>query len=311
MSENKLNIILNGTSYEELKESADKIVDEPRAKDEIDKEISSLCKNGDIEKYITVEETRFNTFKKEYTSADVLNDRIFSEDKELEKMRASLDELKDIPEKYLKISNPEEHLDSLEKSLKAKQEDYRKSFENKTDCSKELEKYKEDLHNAPAEELEKAEREFNEAKDLLNHWLHIKEVFSELKESIKNNPMKDIADSFAHYLSVISDGRVSTELPDADKLNIEIFSSDKLLDYGKLSEGTKETVSLAFRLAVLDHLFPDGGVIVFDDPFTDMDDDRTKQSCALIKECAARHQVIFLTCKEECAEMLGSNMIRI
>lgn len=311
LSENKLNIILNGTSYEELKESADKIVDEPMAKDEIDKEISSLCKNGDIEKYITVEETRFNTFKKEYTSADVLSDRISDEKKELEKMRASLDELKDIPGEYLKIGDPEKRLNELRDDLKETQECYNDSLVQKAECSANLENYKDSLQNDPAEEVEKAEREFNEAKDLLNHWLHIKEVFIELKESIKNNPMKDIADSFAHYLSVISDGRVSTELPDADKLNIEIFSSDKLLDYGKLSEGTKETVSLAFRLAVLDHLFPDGGVIVFDDPFTDMDDDRTKQSCALIKECAARHQVIFLTCKEECAEMLGSNMIRI
>ena len=311
LSENKLNIILNGTSYEELKKSADKIVDEPMAKDEIDKEISSLCKNGDIEKYITVEETRFNTFKKEYTNTSDLKGRISNEEKELEKMRASLDELKDIPGEYLKIGDPEKKLKELRDDLKEAQECYNDSLVQKSECSTKLESYKDSLQNNPAEEVEKAEREFNEAKDLLNHWLHIKEVFIELKESIKNNPMKDIADSFAHYLSVISDGRVSTELPDADKLNIEIFSSDKLLDYGKLSEGTKETVSLAFRLAVLDHLFPDGGVIVFDDPFTDMDDDRTKQSCALIKECAARHQVIFLTCKEECAEMLGSNVIRI
>ena len=79
-----------------------------------------------------------------------------------------------------------------------------------------------------------------------------------------------------------------------------------------MSEGTKETVSLAFRLAVLDHLFPEGGgVIVFDDPFTDMDADRTVQSCELIKECAQRHQVIFLTCKEEYADMLCGNEIRM
>lgn len=307
----KLDYIRGGASYEELKESADKIVDEPRSKGEIDKEISSLCKNGDIEKYITAEETRFDTYKKEYTSADDLNDRISDEEKELEKMIASLDELKDIPGEYLKISDPDSYLETLKSKFDKVREIKDDKSKAKERCDAILHEKTDSLPNDPAEEVEKAEREFNEAKDLLNHWLHIKEVFIELKESIKNNPMKDIADSFAHYLSVISDGRVSTELPDADKLNIEIFSSDKLLDYGKLSEGTKETVSLAFRLAVLDHLFPDGGVIVFDDPFTDMDDDRTKQSCALIKECAARHQVIFLTCKEECAEMLGSNMIRI
>ena len=89
---------------------------------------------------------------------------------------------------------------------------------------------------------------------------------------------------------------------------------DKVLsyeeDYKKLSEGTKDTVSLAFRLAVLDHLFPQGGgVIVLDDPFTDMDAERTEQACALLQECAKQHQVIFLTCKEEYLDMLGGNHI--
>ena len=93
---------------------------------------------------------------------------------------------------------------------------------------------------------------------------------------------------------------------------MNIYSGNKLLDYGKLSEGTNETVSLAFRLAVLDHLFPEGGgVIVFDDPFTDMDTDRTVQSCELIKECAQRHQVILLTCKEDAFDIFSGNKIRI
>lgn len=124
--------------------------------------------------------------------------------------------------------------------------------------------------------------------------------------------MLDLEESFAGYLKRISDGSVLSEFPEADKLNMDIYSKNRLLDYGKLSEGTKETIALAFRLAVLDHLFPEGGgVIVFDDPFTDMDAERTEQSCRLIRECAARHQVIFLTCREEYLERIGGNCIRL
>ena len=124
--------------------------------------------------------------------------------------------------------------------------------------------------------------------------------------------MQDIADRFTHYLSIISDGKVSSEFPEADKLNMNIYSDNKLLDYKKLSEGTKETVSLAFRLSVLDHLFPEGGgVIVFDDPFTDMDIDRATRSCELIKECAKHHQVIFLTCRDEYINMLNGNIVNL
>ena len=90
---------------------------------------------------------------------------------------------------------------------------------------------------------------------------------------------------------------------------MNIYSDNKLLDYGKLSESTKGTVSLAFRLAVLDHLFPESGVIVFDDLFSDMDADRTAQSCELIKEYAQRHQVIFLTCKEKYLDSLSGNHV--
>ena len=122
--------------------------------------------------------------------------------------------------------------------------------------------------------------------------------------------MQDIADRFTRYLGIISGGKITSEFPQADKLNINIFSDNKLLDYGKLSEGTKETASLAFRLAVLDHLFPDGGgIIVFDDPLTDMDAERAEQSCKLIKECSKKHQVIFLTCREDYVDMLDGNNI--
>ena len=91
---------------------------------------------------------------------------------------------------------------------------------------------------------------------------------------------------------------------------MNVYSDNRLLNYGKLSEGTKENVSLTFRLAVLDHLFPEGGsVTVFDDPFTDMDAERTSQSCELIKECATRRQVVFLTCREDYLPALQGNQI--
>ena len=131
-----------------------------------------------------------------------------------------------------------------------------------------------------------------------------------IEKNLQANPMQDIAESFMHYLDVISGGKVSTEFPEADKLVMQIYSDNRLLDYGKLSEGTKETIFLAFRLAVLDHLFPDGGgVIVFDDPFTDMDSDRAAQACELINECAKRHQIILLTCSEKYLKMLQGNRV--
>ena len=309
---NRLNLLLGSTSFEELEAEATAITGDIRSKDEIESDISALCGRTDISAFITKIETVIDGYVADYSSINDLKAKAFDLYAELKKARDSLSGAEDIPAEYLGISDPDAYLESLQNDLKSKQSRREAALTSKTAAASKLESYKENLSGDPTSEAEKAERIFEETKSLLAHWLHIAEVFKAQKENIHANPMQDIADRFAHYLSVISGGKVESEFPEADKLNMNIYSDNKLLDYGKLSEGTKETVSLAFRLAVLDHLFPGGGgVIVFDDPFTDMDADRTVQSCELIKECAQRHQVIFLTCKEEYADMLCGNEIRM
>ncbi len=307
-----LEMLLGAVSYEELETATKTITSAIRSKEEIENEILSVCGSNDIARFITANETTVNGYATEYGSVNDLKAKVFDLENELKKAKESVSGTEDIPAEYLSITNPDTHLENLQNDLKIKQRYRETAFKSKTDAASKLESYKENISGDPVADAEKAERKFEEQKALLNHWLHIKEVFKAQKENIRDNPMQDIAERFTHYLSIISGGKVSSEFPEADKLNMNIYSDNKLLDYGKLSEGTKETVSLAFRLAVLDHLFPDGGgVIVFDDPFTDMDAERTAQSCELIKECAKQHQVIFLTCKEDYFEMLNGNNISL
>lgn len=306
----RLDLLLGSTTYEELETAATAITTSVRTKDEIDGDILAVCGSNDIARFITAKETIVDGYVSEYGSINDLKAKVFDLEVELKKAKDSVSGTEDIPTEYLSITDPDAHLESLQNDLKFKQSLRETALTSKTATASKLESYKENINGDPISDVEKAERIFDEQKELLNHWLHIAKVFKTQKENIHDNPMQDIADLFTHYLSFISDGKVSSEFPEADKLNMNIYSDNKLLDYGKLSEGTKETVSLAFRLAVLDHLFPDGGgVIVFDDPFTDMDADRTAQSCELIKECAKQHQVIFLTCKEEYTAMFNCNAI--
>jgi len=306
----RLNLLLGSTTYENLEAAAKAITAEVRSKEAIENEILSVCGSNDIARFITAKETIVDGYVAEYDSINDLKAKAFDLEAELKKEKGSVMGTEDIPAEYLSITEPDTHLESLQNDLKFKQSLRETALTSKTAAASKLESYKENISGDPMADVEKAERVFEEQKALLNHWIHIAEVFKAQKENIRDNPMQDIAYRFTHYLSVISGGKVSSEFPETDKLNMNIYSDNKLLDYGKLSEGTKETVSLAFRLAVLDHLFPEGGgVIVFDDPFTDMDADRTAQSCELIKECAKQHQVIFLTCREEFLDILNGNKI--
>lgn len=312
IANSRLTMLLGETTFEELTSAASSVVGFVRLKKDIEGDIVVLCEGKDIERFITAKETLIEGYMAEYGSINNLKDKAFDLKAELNKKKESVSVAKDIPAEYLSISDPDTHLKTLQRNLKSEQTLREKALTAKTAAASKLESYQENISSVPAEDVERAERAFEEQKALLTHWLHIAEVFKAQKENIHDNPMQDIADHFAHYLAVITGGKVSSEFPKADKLNMSIYSENRLLDYGKLSEGTKETVSLAFRLAVLDHLFPEGGgVIVFDDPLTDMDADRAAQSCELIRECAKQHQVIFLTCREEYSDMLSGRVVQI
>lgn len=308
----RMNAVLGNLSLETLEKAAQTADVNAREMSAIDADIHQLCGSVEISRFISGKEVALEHYENEHISINALEAKLNDTIQKLQSAQSSIITDEDIPDAYRMIADPEQHLSELQEKAADAQNKRQTAYGDKTAAAQKLETYKEGLNGDPVENEEKARRIFEEKKELLNHWLHIQQVFLAQKEALSANPMQDLSDRFAHYLSVISGGRVASEFPELDKLNMCIYSDNRLVDYGKLSEGTKDTVSLAFRLATLDHLFPNGGgVIVFDDPFTDMDAERTEQACALVRECAQRHQVVFLTCKEEYLDMLCGKIIRV
>lgn len=306
----RLEFLLGETTFEELARETENLPVKLRDATELRMEIADLCGTMEIGRFITARETVIEGYEREYGKLDLLQNRLEQLMSQSKLLKEQIAEGMDIPAQYLSISEPAAHLRKLEDTLEIKRQAREEALTAKASAISRLETYKAGAASDPKEEFEKAEIAFSEKNDLLKHWLHIAEVFAAQKETVRNDPTVDIAEHFAKNLDRISGGRVSSEFSSGDKLDMQIYSRDRLLDFGKLSEGTKETVALAFRLAIVDHLFPEGGgLIVLDDPLTDMDAERTQQACALIKESAKRHQVIFLTCKEEYANFLEAKPI--
>ncbi len=308
--DSKITMLLGEESFEDLQTAASVNTENVRSQEAIDADIHLLCE-GDVVRFITVTETKLKGYETEFGSLDSLKAKAFDVTTALDRAKSTVEAADAIPEAYLTIRDPEAHLEQLQVTLRDAQRRREEALAAKTVAAGKLEGYKERLEEDPKEACDAAARRLQEQKDLLDHWMHIRDVFLAQKECLGGNPMVDVAKRFAHNLQVLSEGGVDSEFPESDRLNMVLYSRDREIDFTKLSEGTKETVSLAFRLAMLDHLFPDGGVIVLDDPFANMDADRTKRSCALLQDCATRHQVLFLTCKKEFPEMLGGNVINL
>lgn len=65
------------------------------------------------------------------------------------------------------------------------------------------------------------------------------------------------------------------------------------------SRGTKDLYNLSARLALVDSLYEkERPFIIFDDPFTALDDEKTKSAIKLLKKFANDSQVIYFTCSK-------------
>ena len=274
-------------------------------------EIVDLCGGIEPERLITVNETVIDGYKREYGSLAQMGQKLAALRSELAQAEKTLNDLGTIPAEFAEVQNPAIHLATLDSELKKQQKMKEEAAQVKAAAQTRLSACMEQLDGNPVEAKLIAEQNFQEQVELLDKWLHILEVFQAQKQALSEHPMQDVADKFAENLRTITGGSVNSVFEDQDAMEMTVYSQSRQLSYNTLSEGTKEVVSLAFRLAVLDHLFPNGGgVIIFDDPMTDMDSDRVAASCKLLTQAAERHQVIFLTCREEYLSMLDGNLVK-
>lgn len=305
----RLTVKLGSLTWDELRKENVQVPTDIPTEEEVKQQIKNLCGNMPVDRFIGGLESRKDRYTEQYASMDRLRDDIEEQEKQIRENENKLDTVKEIPDEYQKIINPDEYEAELCEEL----EDIEVELEALRDKLSEAERK---LGGRTAEEysdeLIKAEADFKEKKAACGHWKHIYEVFLQLKEDIQGNPMQDIEEKFREYLSVISEGGVSLTSPIDEQMTVKLASGNHALTYEILSNGTKDTISLAFRLAMLEHLFPDGGgLAVFDDPFTEMDEKRVEQSCRLIQKYAERNQVIFITCDSKYQKMMTGNVISV
>lgn len=303
----KIDTLLHGEAWESLEQEGSAIPEELPGVQDVSDEITALC-GSNADQFIGAKKTQISGYIDKYGSLDELIALEEQKRGELQRLEEKAAGAMEIPKEFADITDA----DSFESDLKTKI----KRFKNQ------VEEANEDLREAYQRLGEKSSEEYSEeysaAADAFERikreharWVHIRDTFLQVKENYKGDPMGDIEENFKYNLSLLTDGSIQVDSIRED-LKASITSGKSILSEDILSEGTKDTISLAFRLAMLKHLYPNGGCIaVFDDPFTDMDPKRTQAACRMIQEFAQDNQVIFMTCDGKYEELLSGNMIMI
>lgn len=269
-----------------------------RSKAEIDAEIAEKLDGASPSDTVLRAETKLNGYRDRFGSLDALRKAISDCEAEIASLKGQIEAAGDIPEEFTSTGDPDALREKLAKDAKLAQSlkedalsDYAAAVSNLSGSS---------LSGKEAKEAwEKRREKLDALKEELANWTYIKERYDALREQLTGSPLKGLADRFAANLERLSDGKFEGIQPDQDSLDLVIYGGGHKVTYETISEGYKECVALAYRAAVVDYLYPDGGgVLALDDPCTDMDAERGEKAWALIEDCAARHQVIVMTCTE-------------
>ena len=299
---------LGNTDWDELKSAAAALPDTLPDEQAVQAALRRICDGQLVDTFCGGLQTELRVFEKQYADPDKLRQTLEKTKQDTKRYQRELRETGQLPEEFRDVSDPE----TYEARLKKIVEDTEKKEES---CRNELTAAERQLGDKTAEEYEEeirqADESFRRKKEEHAHWKHIQDVFLDLKETSMGNPMTDLEAAFRRNLLELSGDRLRVEEMD-DQLKTQLISGRHPLTAEILSEGTKDTISLAFRLAVLEHLYPGGGcVVVFDDPFTDMDPQRTAAACRLLSKFAEHNQVIFATCDEKYKSMLQGHQIEL
>ena len=234
----------------------------------------------------------------EFVSVENLESHVKEQQQELDKLEKRINEIV-IPEEIEKLD--EEKIKARLDSLRTEIETIRHGELNDARL-KIVEKKPLATYRA---EIAEIEHELETEKREGRRWYEIQKRLMQVKSEASQMDVTSLKDNFTRYLHMLTSERVSVD-DLSSTLELTLASDDNLLNETILSNGTRETIELAFRLAMLDELFPDGdGFAVFDDSLVNMDPDRTRKACEALKEFAKKNQVIFVTCHPEYVELLG------
>jgi uncharacterized protein YhaN len=298
---------LGDLSWEELSRRRKEITT-TESVEEVKKTIHSLCGDRELVDYNAMLRAKIEAWEGEYHSLECLDEKIENVKSDLKEITEELESCVAVSEDYEEVQNPEEYKGQLEQLCAEAEEEKKRAFDDLMEVKREQKSF---TVEEKEEELEKKEEIFREELETYKRWLHILQVYEQTKEECLGNPMEDMENNFRFYLEEISGENVHLQGLN-ETMDARLVSGGHYITYDQLSEGTKDTVALAFRLALLNHLFPEGGAVaVFDDSFVDMDDGRCERACKMLREFAEKNQVIFITCNEKYVELLQGNRIGI
>lgn len=177
-----------------------------------------------------------------------------------------------------------ERIERIQKNIAG----YREQLNSLQESMEEWSEQKTELE-AKKEERERLSRKYQ----LLEQ---TKSLLTEAKEALTNRYAGPVYRQFCHYYEIISGEPAEAYRLDSN-LAMTVEASGKQRVTGTLSAGYQDLIGLALRLALIDVMYQkEHPFLILDDPFTNLDDVKTRAGLRLLQQISEQYQMIYFTC---------------
>ncbi len=127
-----------------------------------------------------------------------------------------------------------------------------------------------------------------------------REILLRARENTASRYLGGVESACARYARVLGNEELARRLRLLSNGNLVVEESGAFKSADYYSAGAQDFLDFCVRLALAETLFTrEPPVLILDDPFVNLDDEKTESAKRLVKEISAREQVLYFTCKTE------------
>ena len=187
--------------------------------------------------------------------------------------------------------------------IRAEEEQYnykqQQLVEEKSQLLRQLERISQQLEceQEKQAQLEHARLELQELEERYDILDKTVTYLEKAKERFSLRYLEKIRTHFQEYMEVLNEG-ISMESVLDTKLKLKVTQVGTKKDVDCFSAGYKDLMYLCMRFALVDSLCDEGGFLVLDDPFVNLDKDKIEQGLTFLEKLSKKYQILYFTCHE-------------
>ena len=122
---------------------------------------------------------------------------------------------------------------------------------------------------------------------------------SQAKEAMTAKYSAPLLQAFGHYYELIASKSSEDFHLDANT-TLTVDALGKQREVATLSAGYRDLAGICLRMALVDAMYEEERpMLILDDPFTNLDDDKVNRGKEFLEQVSAKYQVIYFTCSSQ------------